>query len=107
MKVDFDYNELIGICFLFEITDKEYIKFGKHHQHVLLGEFKSKILNNIKLKKYELDLDRHLSIELSNIILDGINISGSKNMFNLSEQGIDIYNKLTKIISQTIKYNDI
>ena len=107
MKIDFTYDELIHICFLFIVVDTEYIKQEKHTQHVLLGKFRDEIYKNINLKKYELELSKHYIIELSNIIMDACNISGSKNMYNLCEAGIHIYGKLNKIISEIVKSNVI
>lgn len=94
----FEYDELIAICFLFETVDKEYIKFGKHDRHVMVNEIKKYIHMAIHNKTYELNFDKRMFMELSNIVIDGINVSGSKNMFNLSEKGIKIYNKLVKEI---------
>lgn len=107
MKIDFTYDELIQICFLFIVVDEEYVKQQKHEQHVLVGKFKDTIYKNINLKKYELDLDKHYIIELSNIIMDGINISGSKNMYSLSEEGIHIYGKLNRVISEIVRAHGI
>lgn len=107
MKIDFTYNELIQICFLFVVVDKEYVKQGKHMQHVLLGKFRDEIYKNINLKKYELDLSKHYIIELSNIIMDACNVSGSKYMYNLCEQGINIYGKLNRVISEIVKAHGI
>lgn len=107
MKLDFTYTELIDICFLFIVVDEEYVKQGKHTQHVLLNKFRDDIYKNINLKKYELELSKHYIIELSNVIMDAINISGSKNMYNLCETGIHIYGKLNKIICNIVKSDDI
>ena len=107
MKIDFNYNELIEICFLFIVVDEEYIKQGKHDKHVFLNQIKTEIYKNINLKKYELELSKHLILELSNIIIDAINVSGSKNMYRLSEEGIEIYGKLNKVIQKIVKSNVI
>ena len=103
MKVDFTYDELIEICFLFIVVDEEYVKQRKHEQHVFLNTIKTYIEQNLHDKKYELELSKHYIIELSNVIMDAINVSGSRNMYRLSEQGIDIYDKLNKIILEIAK----